>query len=94
MIEDQSLFMQDFGVVAQGGTCTLNGAAFDGIFDSNNAAALNFMSGSNPIFACPEASLAGADPRGKTLVINGVNYTVRENKPDGNGWTTLELDKA
>lgn len=86
--------MADFSVVALGGTCTLNGAAFDGIFDNNNAAALNILGGSNPIFECPEANLLGVDPRGKVMVINGVNYTVRENKPDGNGWTVLELDKA
>lgn len=94
MIEDHAMFLQEFSVAAQGGSATLNGVAIDGIFDNNSVSALNILGGNNPIFECPEANLLGADPRGKAMVINGINYTVRENKPDGNGWTVLELDKA
>jgi hypothetical protein len=93
MIEDHAMFLQDFSVSAQGGAVTLNGTAIDGIFDNANATALNMLGGSNPIFECPEASLLGVDPRGGTMVINGITYIVRENKPDGNGMTILELDK-
>ena len=93
MIEDHAMFLQEFSVAATGGTVTLNGVAIDGIFDNNSAAALNLMGGSNPIFECPEANLLGVDPLGLVMVINTVTYKVRENKPDGNGWSVLELDK-
>lgn len=93
MIEDHSMFLNEFSVAAMGGTATLNGADIDGIFDNNAVSALNILGGNNPIFTCPEANLLGVDPRGKVMAINGINYTVRENKPDGNGWTVLELDK-
>ncbi len=87
------MFLQEFSVAATGGSATLNGVAIDGIFDNNSATVLNILGGSNPIFECPEANLNGADPRGLPMVINTVTYIVRENKPDGNGWTILELDK-
>lgn len=94
MIEDHAQFMQDFSVVNAGGTCTLDGAAFDCIFDDQSDKVLNMMGGRNPVANCPEASLNGVDPRGKLLVINGTGYVVRENNPDGNGWTELELARS
>lgn len=87
---------------------TLDGVDVAGIFDSGTASGLNnMMLGTNPTFTCTKAdsekysSLSGystvekaMDPRGKTLVVNSVSYTVRESKPDGTGMTVLELEKA
>jgi len=71
---------------------TLNGAAVTGKFSNGNAAGMNnMMLGSNPTFTCTVVD-AGSDPRGKTLIVNTVNYTVRESKPDGTGFSLLELE--
>lgn len=94
MIEDHAQFMQDFSVVNAGGTCTLDGVAFDCIFDDQTDKVLGIVGGRNPVANCPESALKGLDPRGKVLLINGASYTVRENNPDGNGWTELELART
>lgn len=73
-------------------SATLNSVAISGKFDNGNASVLSMLGGNNPTFKCLETSLSG-DPRGQTMVINTVSYIVRENKTDGNGMTTLELDK-
>ena len=71
---------------------TLNGVAVTGKFANGNAAGLNnMMLGSNPTFTCTTAA-AGSDARGKTLVVNSISYTAREAKPDGAGFTLLELE--
>lgn len=73
---------------------TLNGVALTGKFDNGSAAGMNNMLlGSNPTFTCL-ASAAGSSSRGQTLVVDTVSYTVREAKPDGTGFTLLELEKA
>lgn len=75
-------------------SATLNSVAITGKFDNGSASGLNnMMLGSNPTFTCM-ASDAGSASRGQTLVVNAVNYTVREVKPDGTGFTLLELEKA
>ncbi len=72
---------------------TLNGVAVGIIFDNGSDGALSGgMLGTNPI-----ATIATADavaPRGQTLIVDAVSYTVREAKPDGTGITVLELEKA
>lgn len=74
-------------------TATLNGVAISGIFDNGSDAGLNnMMLGSNPTFTCKTAD--ASSPRGKTLIVDSVSYTVREAKPDGTGITVLELEKA
>jgi hypothetical protein len=81
---------------------TLNSVAITGKFDNGNASGLNnMMLGGNPTFTCMVADMmntlyppGNSDPRGKTLVVNSVNYTVREAKPDGTGITLLELEEA
>ena len=88
IFDDISMYMQDFSV-----TATLNGSALVGIFDNASVSVLTMLGGSNPIFQCAEADLGSVDPRGQTLVVNSISYIVRENKPDGNGMTQLELDK-
>lgn len=77
----------DFGVSA-----TLNAVALRGIFDNGSANAFNMLQGSNPTFACATADAASAV--GKTLIVGGTSYTVREAKPDGTGYTVLELEQA
>lgn len=71
---------------------TLNGVAITGKFANGNSAVLGMMLGTNPTFTCL-TSASGSEPRGKTLLVNTVNYTVREDKPDGAGFTLLELEK-
>lgn len=73
---------------------TLNGVAITGKFDNGSAAGMNSMLlGSNPTFTCASAD-ASSSSRGKTLVVDAVSYTVREVKPDGTGFTLLELEKV
>lgn len=71
---------------------TLDGVAITGKFDNASLAGLNNMLlGSNPTFTCA-SSAAPLSSRGKTLAVNGSNYTVREIKPDGTGMSLLELE--
>jgi hypothetical protein len=71
---------------------TLDSVLITGKFANGSSAGLNNMLlGSNPTFTCTTAD-AGSTPRGKTLVVNSVNYTVREAKPDGTGFSVLELE--
>jgi hypothetical protein len=72
---------------------TLNSVAITGKFSNGFAAALNIMLGTNPTFTCTTAD-AGTAPRGKTLVMNTISYIVREAKPDGAGFTVLELEQV
>lgn len=87
LVEETAPYLADFGVAA-----TLNGVAVRGIFDNGSAAGLNNMLlGSNPTFTLASTS-ASSSSRGKTLVVDSVSYTVREVKPDGTGFTLLELE--
>lgn len=71
---------------------TLNGVAVTGKFSNGSVSGLNnMMLGSNPTFDLTDAD-AGTAPRGKTLVIGAASYTVRESKPDGTGFSLLELE--
>lgn len=70
----------------------LNGVDVGGIFDNGSANAFNMMQGSNPTFMCATADATSAV--GKTLIVGGVSHTVREAKPDGSGFTLLELEQA
>lgn len=73
---------------------TLNNVSVEGLFDNGSANALSgMMLGSNPTFTCASTA-AGSASRGQTLVADGVSYTAREAKPDGTGFTLLELEKA
>jgi len=87
MIDDLSPYLQDFGVLS-----TLNGTPLLGIFDNEAGNVLNMLGGQTPIFHCAAADLT-SDPRGKTLIINSISYTVRDNKPDGTGLNILELEQ-
>lgn len=71
---------------------TLDGVAITGKFSNGSALGLNnMMLGSNPTFSCLDSSLP-SDARGLMLVVGGASYTVREAKPDGTGYTLLELE--
>lgn len=74
-------------------SATLNGVAVKGKFDNGNATALSVMNGTNPTFVCLDGDV-GIDARGQSLVVNAVVYVVRETKPDGMGFTLLELEQA
>lgn len=75
----------DFGTDA-----TLSGQTIRGIFDNANTAALGLL-GSNPTFTCQSSD--AVDAKGLTLTVNGTSYTVREAKPDGTGFSLLELEE-
>ena len=85
--EDISMFMNEFGVIA-----TLDGNPLEGIYDNGSIEVMSMLGGRSPVFLCAEADLCGIDPRGLTLIINVIRYTVRDNKPDGNGMTIFELE--
>ncbi len=71
---------------------TLNGVAVRGIFDAKPLQVYEAVSGSNPVFVLPTASVP-ADARGLALVITGgATYTVRDFDADGTGVTTLQLE--
>lgn len=72
---------------------TLNGSAITGKFSNGSSAVLGMLGGFNPQFTLLETDLPVSDPRSLPLVFNSINFIVRENKPDGNGMTILELDK-
>lgn len=71
---------------------TLNGMAVTGKFSNGSVMGMNnMMLGSNPTFNLTDSD-AGSAPRGKTLIVGAASYTVREAKPDGTGFTLLELE--
>lgn len=74
----------NFGIDA-----TLDSVSIRGIFDAASQDALNIL-GNNPVFTCLSTDAAGQ--KGKTLVVNTVSYTVREIRPDGTGFSILELE--
>ena len=62
-----------------------------GIFDNADLGALG-VAGTNPIFHCAAADL-DANPTGKTLVIAGTTYKIRDIQPQDNGAVvTLQLE--
>lgn len=74
-----------------GDSATLDSVAVVGKFIANPAITLGMLC-DKPVFDLPAAD-AGATPRGKTLVVNGVSYKVSvAHKADSNGFRLLELD--
>lgn len=68
-------------------------AAVAGLFRAVPSVVLGLVGGSEPAFLCEADDLA-ADPRGKTLVVNGTSYTIRDATPDGRGFVSLQLEAA
>lgn len=89
--EDLTLFFADFGVIANGGTCTVGGASVEGIFDNEYSLLAFDIDGSKPALTCRAADVAGA-ARGNAVVVNGVSYTIQDIQPDGTGVTVLILE--
>jgi hypothetical protein len=89
--EDLTLFFNsaDHATAAlYDGTTTING-----IFNEPDQPLLGVIAGSNPTFLCAASSVA-ADPTGKALVINAVNYIIRDIKPQDDGAVVLlELEQ-
>jgi len=91
---DRAVFVNpsDFGVAA-----TYDGAALNGIFDSDYFAAelgaRVAVEGARLRFVCRSADLADGGVHGKTVVIASTSYKVREVHPDGTGMTELVLEK-
>ena len=50
------------------------------------------IEGSKPVFICAESDVSGV-AQGDALVINSVDYTIRNCQPDGTGTITLILEK-
>ena len=90
--EDLPAFLDDFGVIAQGGTCTLNGVSAEGIFDNGYNASFG-MDGTQPSLLVKSSDASGA-VRGTAVVVNSVSYTVQGIEPDGTGMTKLILEKV
>ena len=77
-------------------TATLNGVTVTGIFDNGYMQALVGQTGvatTTPSYQLATASVP-ANPVGKAMVINSLNYTVAEHQPDGTGVSMLYLERA
>jgi hypothetical protein len=62
-----------------------------GLFRQPYAEAFGNIGGTRPVFVCPSDQAPAAND---TLVIAGVTYSVQRIAPDGNGFSTLDLDAA
>jgi hypothetical protein len=90
--ENIPAFFADFGVAA-----TLGGNAVRGVFDNGFAlgsVGLVGMSGTQPTYTLPTASVTPADPVGQPLVIGAEVYAVAAHEPDGTGVSRLVLELA
>lgn len=64
---------------------TYDGAtAINGLFRNAGAIGLGIVAGTDPTFTCRADDIA-ADPRDKTLLINGTAYTIADYRPDATG---------
>lgn len=72
---------------------TVDGNAVNAIFD-NDYVAVGFdgveVESLGPVLQCATADVA-ATVQGTAVVVNAVNYTVAEVRPDGTGMTLLRL---
>jgi hypothetical protein len=87
MLEHLDAYFADFAIAA-----TLpSSAVVRGLFDNGSGEALGML-GSEPRFTGKTIELTGLT-YGASLSIGGTAYTVRENRPDGTGLTTLVLER-
>ena len=88
--EDFSAFL-DTGEFAT--AVTVDGNAVDAIFD-NDYVAVDLdgvvLESLGPVLLCATADVSTA-VQGTAVVVNAVNYTVAEVRPDGTGMTLLRL---
>ncbi|OGT01877.1 MAG: hypothetical protein A2143_02345 [Gallionellales bacterium RBG_16_57_15] len=71
---------------------SVGGVQVGGIFDDNYTDALGFAA-SFPALTCATADVA-ATAQGATVVVPTGNYTVAAVKPDGTGFSVLQLAEA
>lgn len=103
---DRAIFFDDddFGVMA---TITPSGGApytaqgiftephsVNGIRQANGYSNQADLSGQKPMFRARTTDVASLRNGRATLVINGVEYTAFDVKPDGTGTTSIQLMKA
>lgn len=88
--EDHSAFLDtdEFATSA-----TVGGNAVDGIFD-NEYVAVDLdgveVESLGPVLQCATSDVPGV-AQGDAVIVNAVNYTVAEVRPDGTGMTLLRL---
>jgi len=88
--EDYSAYFKDFGVIAMGGTCTVNAVSTEGIFDKEYGEIFN-MDGNKPVLLIKTSDI-GSAVRGSAVVVNAASYTIAGIEPDGQGMTRLILE--
>lgn len=72
------------GITGLAKAATLQGgASVDGFFDAEYVDTLG-MAGTNPVFVCQATVVVAADI-GKTLVVDGTTYTIRNRQPIEDG---------
>lgn len=92
--DNMDLFLADFGVIALGGTCTVNGVSTEGIFDKNYFEQSFGIDGNKPVLRVPTVNIPVGTMRGTAVAVNSINYTIADKQPDGTGMTVLILEKA
>ena len=95
-VEDFDVYLEDFGVTVS--VTSGVGAPFSvtGIYNNGYAGiALGEveMEGANPQIQCKASDVSNM-VNGDALTVNGTNYTVVNQQPDGTGWMVLELHEA
>ncbi len=94
--EDLDIFLADFGVTVNVTSGVGAPFTFTGIYDNGYAGiALGEveMEGTDPQVQCKSADIASM-ANGDALTVNSINYTVNNIRPDGTGWTFIELHEA
>jgi len=93
--ENLSSFLDPVSGFAQ--SVSVGGVSVTGIFDNGFAGSAGSQFGvesTSPSLTCKVADLTGGYAEGAAVVVDGVNYTVRDPQPDGLGMITLTLRKA
>lgn len=70
---------------------TTDGVSVRGFFSAPLKDAFGMLAGIDPLLTCLSSEVT-LSLRGKILIINGINYTIREIDPDGYGLSILKLE--
>lgn len=96
---DRAAFLADFGLTAAYTPAGAGATTLTGIFDNDwldlDVEGEVGVASRSPRLVCRTSDLsdAGGSPNDATLVIAGVTYKIRVEKPDGTGMTELKLEK-
>ncbi len=96
--DDRAIFFSadDFGVTASytpaGGAASSVKGIFDNEYFETDAGGEVAIALQQPMFHCRTADVSGV-AEGDAIVINTVNYTIRNVRPDGTGLTMLILEE-